>query len=71
MINTDPVAVLLVAEDGVIDVLEASVGVLGAQDRKDLAVYQVDLAAGRTSQTQDAMFLEKFTRYFNVKKGKK
>ena len=71
MVNTDPVAVKLVEADGVIDAMEASAGVFGTQDLKDLGVYQVDLAAGRTSLTQDAMFLEKFTRYWNVKKGKK
>jgi len=71
MVNTDAVAVVLVAANGVIDKMEASTYVFGAEDLKFLAAYQAHLAASRTSQTEDEMFINKLVRYFNVKKGKK
>jgi hypothetical protein len=71
MINTDLVSVALVAADGVIDKMELATYVFGTQDLKDLAAYQAKLATTRTTQTEDEIFVEKFHRYFNVKKGKK
>ena len=52
---------------GVIDDLEASTGVFGAEAMKFLAAYQVRLAAGRTKQDEDLRFLALFMQYWIVK----
>lgn len=67
MVNTDAVAVDLVAVNGVIDDMEASTYVFGAEDKKFLAKYQAKLASARTSQSEDFYFLGLFNKYFMVK----
>lgn len=67
MVNTDAIAVDLVAASSVIDDMEASVGVYGAEDKKFLAKYQVKLASARTKQSDDFYFLGLFCKYFFVK----
>jgi hypothetical protein len=71
MVNTDTIAVDLVAASSVIDDLEASAGVYGAEDKKFLAKYQAKLASARTTQSEDFYFLGLFMRYFVVKAMKK
>jgi hypothetical protein len=71
MVNTDAVAVDLVAASGVIDDMEASTYVYGKEDLKFLAKYQVKLASARTTQSEDFYFLGLFNKYFVVKAMKK
>lgn len=67
MVETDAVAVKMSEANGLIDKLELSVYVFGAEDRKFLAKYQVQLAAGRTSQTNDFYFLSLFAKWMAVR----
>jgi hypothetical protein len=67
MVNTDAVAVDLVAASGVIDDMEASTYVFEAEDKKFLAKYQAKLASARTKQSDDFYFLGLLNRYFLVK----
>jgi hypothetical protein len=69
--NTDAVAVVLVAANGVIDKMELSTGVFGITEKAFLAAYQARLAVKRTNQSEDHRFKEMLDRYFNVKAGKK
>jgi hypothetical protein len=71
MVNTDAIAVDLVAASSVIDDMEASAGVYGAEDKKFLAKYQVKLASTRTSPSEDFYFLGLFCKYFSVRFLKK
>lgn len=62
MLNTNAVAVALVAEDGVIDKLELETKIPQG-DRGFLTLYQAKLAAGPTRIDEDLLFLKIFTEW--------
>lgn len=68
MSNADAVAVALCAANGVIDKLELSTGVFGAMENTFLAHYQLTLASGPTSLSDDAIFTQMLSRYMSVHK---
>ena len=59
MLNTNAVAVALVAGNGVIDKLELETSI-PVSDRTFLGVYQTKLAAGLTRKDEDARVIEIF-----------
>jgi hypothetical protein len=67
MVNTNAVAADLVANSGVIDDMEASTDVFGAEDLVFLAAYQAKLASTRTNLTEDMTFIAMLARYMVVK----
>ena len=62
MLNTNAVATVLVAADGVIDKLELETSIPKG-DRTFLGVYQTKLAAGPTSKDEDKHFLKILTEW--------
>lgn len=62
MLNTNAVAVALVAVDGPIDKLELET-IIPASDRAWLAVYQAKLAAGPTRKDEDMRFARLLERW--------
>ena len=67
MVNSDAIAADLVASNSIIDDLEASDDVYGAEDLTFLAAYQTKLGSTRTSLSEDMYFLGLLMRYFSVK----
>ena len=71
MVETNAVAVKCSETNGLIDKLELSTGVFGAEDRKFLAKYQVQLAAGRTKVSNDIYFMNLFVKFWTMKANSK
>ncbi len=70
MLNTNTMAQVIVAADGLIDKMEALTGPLGANELATLAAYQTKLASARTNLSEDTWFLEQFSRCWNYWAGK-
>ncbi|HUV12029.1 MAG TPA: hypothetical protein VMY18_00230, partial [Acidobacteriota bacterium] len=62
MLDTNAVAVALVAGNGVVDKLELETG-LPKSDTTFLGVYQAKLAAGPTRKDEDMHFIKILTRW--------